>query len=398
MVLPTRPKTSLLRRLCSPRNPLVWLFVLFILIWTIINNEDGAVDNSFLLGQRNDMIRSGSSSSSANVKDEGHRVAGLVCDSYGGPLTSAATNEMVYWRDIPQDTSFQSPFRTQATEELFFTFEPDEGGWNNIRMAMETAIAMAVAMGRTLVLPPKMHFYLLWNGANQDQNVFDFADFFHLDSVAAEHGNQALKVITLEEFLRRQAMTGQLLDSKTGLPSFPPGNKTDWRGSVINYQAASSGEGKVLWEWMRSVTTVLPWSYEQCVATFPSRPGKADADGMDAYLAQLKTRDMAIFGGDGGKSWHSLWQQRRNSFNSNPAPVNGSATDRLAELLANRRNLCVYTEELQKAKVVHVLGEQRTGYRLLIHFYAYLFFEDWKQDLWIKRFIRDHFRYVKCLQ
>ena len=31
----------------------------------------------------------------------------------------------------------------------------DEGGWNNIRMSMETAVTMALAMGRTLVMPPE---------------------------------------------------------------------------------------------------------------------------------------------------------------------------------------------------------------------------------------------------
>jgi hypothetical protein len=32
------------------------------------------------------------------------------------------------------------------------TFEPDGGGFNNIRMAMETVLAIAHASGRTLVL------------------------------------------------------------------------------------------------------------------------------------------------------------------------------------------------------------------------------------------------------
>jgi len=38
------------------------------------------------------------------------------------------------------------------------------------------------------------------------------------------------------------------------------------------------------------------------------------------------------------------------------------------------------------------------GARLLIHFYAFLFFEDWKQELWMKRFVRDHVRYVDEIQ
>jgi hypothetical protein len=37
----------------------------------------------------------------------------------------------------------------------------DKGGFNNIRMAMETVVAMAIFMGRTIVLPPQQGMYLL---------------------------------------------------------------------------------------------------------------------------------------------------------------------------------------------------------------------------------------------
>ena len=42
-----------------------------------------------------------------------------------------------------------------------FTTFVKGGGWNNIRMAMETIVAMAHAMGRTLVIPPSQNMYLL---------------------------------------------------------------------------------------------------------------------------------------------------------------------------------------------------------------------------------------------
>lgn len=341
-----------------------------------------------------------------NKKKPGHRVAGLVCDSLGGPFSLEATNEMVYWSDIPRDATFQSPFRNtgsnplqptseslppqQATvakeEELFFTFEPDEGGWNNIRMAMETAVALAVSMGRTLVLPPKMRLYLLWNGESDDSNVIGFSDLFHVESIQAEHAAAGLKVITFQQFLEQQAMVGHILHpDNSGRPAFPPDNRTDWNGVR---QGASHGEGKALWEWVRSVTTPLPWAFEHCVVALAARPGKRAADSMDAYLEQVRLRD---------KSQHqqkgmSAWRLRVDSYKGHPTPVNASASGRLAELLAHRNRLCVYDEKLQQAKVVHVVGETKTGFRLLIHFYAFLFFEDWKQDLWIKRFIRDHFR------
>ena len=62
-----------------------------------------------------------------------HQLAGLNCDSHGGPPHDVA-QEMVYWEDIPEDTKYISPFRKQTPQ--YMTFEPDRGGWNNIRMAM----------------------------------------------------------------------------------------------------------------------------------------------------------------------------------------------------------------------------------------------------------------------
>ena len=78
------------------------------------------------------------------------RIAGLSCSAYGGPAAHVA-QEMVYWQDIPEDSKHRSPFLDKNVTR-YMTFEPDGGGWNNIRMAMETVLAMAAAIGRTLVL------------------------------------------------------------------------------------------------------------------------------------------------------------------------------------------------------------------------------------------------------
>ena len=70
-------------------------------------------------------------------KADGHKLAGLSCALYGGPSDGLAA-EMIYWRDIPKDATYESPFAKHGPNPKYVTFEPDEGGWNNIRMAMGT--------------------------------------------------------------------------------------------------------------------------------------------------------------------------------------------------------------------------------------------------------------------
>jgi hypothetical protein len=330
----------------------------------------------------------------AQAHQRQHRVAGLSCEAYGGPSPEVA-EEMVYWKDIPQDATFVSPLK-HPTEEQYLTFEPDEAGWNNLRMAMETAVGLAIAMGRTLVMPPD--FYKLrdsqkhsWHAPGvQDKQSWGFSDFYHFDAVEAEH--VGLKIISFQEFLETVVMTGNFRDS-SGNPSFPPENRTDWNGLIRNNEGAKVGGGAKLWPWMRQTATPLLWKYFECVAGIPSERGSEAAYRMKEYLEKAKRADKMNF--PDGKNVHNA---RVRSYAGHPTPVDDAPHNRLLEMLYERKEVCVYDETLQNAKVLHGYGEQSSGYRLLIHFYAFLFFEDWRQDLWHKRFVRDHLRYLDELQ
>lgn len=77
----------------------------------------------------------------ANHDNVVHPVAGLQCHEHGGPSATDAAQEMVYWRDLPQDNDWTSPFLSKQKDDdnglrrrQYLTFEPDGGGWNNIRM------------------------------------------------------------------------------------------------------------------------------------------------------------------------------------------------------------------------------------------------------------------------
>jgi hypothetical protein len=92
--------------------------------------------------------------------------ADLNCELHGGPHENEYS-ELIYWRDIPSDASFTSPYYSPKSQEQshsdsntfwktkYLTFEMDSSGWNNMRLGLENVILMAHAMGRTLVMPPK---------------------------------------------------------------------------------------------------------------------------------------------------------------------------------------------------------------------------------------------------
>jgi hypothetical protein len=299
------------------------------------------------------------------------KIAGLNCDRFGGP-SEEITSEMVYWRDIPSDAAFVSPYKTEG-EKKYLTFEPDEGGFNNIRMSMETATALAHAMGRILVLPPEQNMYLLGKDSKKENNRFTFHNFFPYNSIAEEH--DAVEVISMEEFLQTEVFSGNLKDSN-GKAVSPPGNVTTWEGRWH--------ESRKYWEWFRGVTTASKWDFSQCTAVFPEKPGAESVAKMQEIFDKM----------DHKKQSHSLWRK----YQGKPKKVNAPVEDRLQEILSFRNKICMYDTKFQDAKVMHFMGSNDSGARLLVHFYAFLFFQDWKQELWTKRYVRDHLRYIDEIQ
>ena len=300
------------------------------------------------------------------------KIAGLNCDRFGGPSEEIAA-EMVYWRDIPSDSHFASPYASYGEEVKYLTFEPDEGGFNNIRMSMETATALAHAMGRILVLPPEQKIYLLGSDHRKENNRFTFKKFFPFDAISEEH--KAVEVISMEEFLEREAMAGKMKD-KEGTIVFPPNNQTVFEGNRRG--------GEKLWKWLRKVTVASMCDFSKGPYVFPKTPGP---EGAKEAKELYKNMDL-------DKQNHRL----SNEYIDNPTPVDAPATDRLKEMLSFRKNICLYDDQMQNAKVVHFMGDNDSGARLLVHFYAFLFFEDWTQDLWTKRYVRDHLRYIDEIQ
>ena len=292
---------------------------------------------------------------SNSIKDVGdeklHKVAGLSCADHGGPSDEIA-KEMVFWSDIEADQDYKSPF---YDEDKYVTFEPDHGGFNNIRMAMETVLVLAHTMGRTLVLPPKKNMYLLGKG-EKHQNQFSFNDFFHLDAIALEH--QGLNIITMEEFLQRKGITGELKSIASGEVIKPPGDQTDWS---VRHQDP-------LWRYLEKVGKFPEgWEPTSCVAAFPSSDNPKDVqdlqDTMESILKEGRLPDPG-----------------KGDFDGKPTPVDAPMRDRLLEMLATRKKLCIYDNELQKEELIHFKIDNAVKARMLTHFYAFVFFQDWVSE------------------
>lgn len=298
--------------------------------------------------------------------------------------------------EIPSDSHYISPFhpnRDPSRPKQYMTFEPDGGGWNNIRfvkyhivvvllicrglfpsdgflssrissfivfmfythsMAMETVVGLAIATGRILVLPPEQRMYLLAQGRGQVKTDFSFKDFFPFEELANE--NDGLTMITMKEFLETE--WGNLVNKVTGRVEYPPLNRTDWDGQDV----------KVLKEWLRNVTHTPLWSPSDCMAVFPASGEHKDAVQLEAMLKQIHMQGALL-----------------DEYIDNPVPVDGTTLERMRESLSQRRHLCMYDETMQSQFVVHFMCYHKMRVRMLVHFYAFLFFEDWRDDLWMKR-------------
>jgi len=293
---------------------------------------------------------------------------GLECQAYGGPSDEFAHKEMVYWQNIHSDSQYTSPFynNDNRTISQYLIVETERASFNTMRMAFEVAAVLAHAMGRTLVLMPEHRYRSLfkdYSEAWKQKTEFLFSDFFSLDSLQ-EHVS-GLRVISMEEFLQKEAVGGNLINTTTGVVSYPPFNRTDWNGAT---------EMRPLIEYLRSVSHRINWKPGICMATF----------GPQTVLQELvEAINKTDFPGPP---------------NDIPVRVNAPPLERLRENLGHRKELCIYSNEQQSARVLHFWYEPKVLARHLTQFYTFLFFVSWEEDLFYKRFVRDHFRYTDEIQ
>lgn len=242
---------------------------------------------------------------SAPLRHGAHRGM-LVCNG------ERVDSEIIYWKQIPSDMEYESPITLHHDEhhDRYITFEYDQGGWNNIRMGLESLMVIAHATGRTLVIPPQQHLYLLMaQHADADNpemhDEMGFEDFFDLNLLRSHRG---FHMMEMEDFLAKEAVSGGL----KGV--LPPRNSTKIWGSA-------------LWNYLSKVADEKPsW-----MGRFLVLPANSTDYSMKQALQDPKTAErMKTFGGD--------------------------------------RSPVYYDEKLQKAHHIHYPGGEH--YRLLQHHYG----------------------------
>lgn len=174
----------------------------------------------------------------------------------------------------------------------------------------------------------------------------------------------------MDEYLKKFAMTGQLHNKTSGEVIYPPGNTTDFNGVDGKIKAS-------MWEYVRA-TSYIDDSLKP-MDSFSYFPASHTDLGPDYRSMIQKLVDAANV-------------PNRDHYDGKPTPVDAPVYDRLKEHLVHRK-IFWYDNDLQRAKFVHFKHDWKIGHRFLLPFYTFHFFEDWKQALWTKRFVRDHLRY-----
>jgi hypothetical protein len=243
---------------------------------------------------------------------------------------------LVHYWDSNVDC-LESPLRAKhglsapLDERKYVVFQPDLGGWNNIRMSLEVVVLFALVTGRILVLPPRSILYLLNQNKNWVDNKTGVEDYIDFDRISVGKG---VEYISMVDFLRDVAVPGKLLK-----PFTQGGSLEDIKG-------------KDLWPYFEEACYSRKW-----------QPGKT-------FLA-FNVSTSSVY----------------------DSSSQGSQKERLHKMTlpGQDRHMYTYDDAVDTHKAIYFSGSQKN--RLLTLFYAYFFFLEPKQDRQYKRFVRDRIRY-----
>jgi hypothetical protein len=280
----------------------------------------------------------------------GAKHGSITCSSDSGAFN---LDELAYWNvPGPYDSQFVSPFASKDTQSprRYVTFEPDRGGWNNIRMSMEIIFVFAAATGRTLVLPPDTPFYLLGDTDGMGSKHHGFADFIDIGKI------QGLDIITMTEFLQIEGQKGGLLTLPTGRMR----EKTIKSAEYCYYVSKSDRPCDAIYQYLKNVAYVPELQAGRECLVF-------DHQSQDSKFSSILDSDIL----------DALPEEKQQ---------------RITEFCTGKRKPIFFRGELATAPHIHFHSGDKF-HRLLGHYYTFLHFTDAKVGNHFKRFVRDYLHY-----
>ncbi|KAL7484562.1 hypothetical protein ACHAW6_010196 [Cyclotella cf. meneghiniana] len=289
----------------------------------------------------------------------------IACDNKDDLISPLVS----YWNDprSDRDNAFRSPFapgRTNAVDKpRYLSFEPDCGGWNNIRMEFEIMIVLAAATGRTLVLPPDYPVYLLQRDhASRHRGLQDFFQFRgNRPSSNDSRGggfDDVVDVVTMRDFFRDEIIMKQSYPLPTD-----DTNRTKVLSSIekCNYRARDARSCVHLFDHIANIADFVPgWNGERnCLI-------------MD------------------DENWH-----KDSSIVSSHEQDGDERHQRVVDF-CNGRLPVYYNRHIHEAPLIHFRSHLKDT-RLLVHFYAFIYFTSPRIGNHYKRLVRDRVRYSDAI-
>jgi len=281
---------------------------------------------------------------------------------------------LAYWNDPvgTYDQTAQSPFGKEDPDKTqYVSFEFDKGGWNNIRISMESIVVFAAATGRTLVLPPNIPIYLLDKRKSDGKSraSLNFNDFFVLDSPAfKQYAN--LPILTFPEFLAKEGVAENVRGADGGPLAFLDDDEAD----AVERSKASCTQRKLNDDACEPVT-----NYQRRVGYIINGTQVTDHDFSALHHCFILDEEV-------------LDNSDAYTVPKNFAEVSDASRRKRMELFCGERSPVFYSKGMQNADVIH-FPTKENGYRFLNHFYSFLHFSNPQLDNHFKRFVRDFLHY-----
>ena len=214
------------------------------------------------------------------------------------PATCEASELVRYWSGSTD--CYESPLRdvnglhAAPRDRKYVVMEPDLGGWNNIRMSLEVAIAFVLVTGRILVLPPHQILYLLATKTrNGRTGVEDYVDLSRIQLA------KGVEIMPMSEFLRDVAATGMLA------------NKPFQLGEKESFETV---RGRKLWDYLADACWSRPWQPGKTFLTLNTSVME------ETFIDPVRLEDMAIPEQNRKLRWYDadMASQRAVYFSGNP--------------------------------------------------------------------------------